>query len=168
MTLINQDNPLLHQPSQLATESQLSDQCRELKPIAALLISNIHQHDAFGISACQIGIDLSMFAMVVDAQPRVCINPQIVAASSEMERELEGCLSFPGLHLKVNRPSEVVVRYHNLDGVEVTEHLSGLAARVWLHEYDHTIGTCFTDRVSKLSLSMAKKRLAKINKRTKQ
>lgn len=165
MNLIPNDNPLLHRPSNAATEDQLADQCRELKPIAALLVQCMHEHRALGVSACQIGIDLAMFSTMVNGNARICINPSIVAAAADMERMEEGCLSFPGLLLKVNRPSEVVVRYHNMDGVEVTEHLSGLDARVWLHEYDHTMGICFTNRVGKLSLSMAKKRLAKSKKR---
>jgi peptide deformylase len=167
MKLIPNDDQLLHNPSLPVTEAQMADQCRELKPIAALLLQGINEYQALGISACQLGINMAMFAMDVDGQPRICINPSIVAATSEMYRQEEGCLSFPGLALKVNRPAEVVVRYHNMDGNEVTEHLSGLTARVWLHEYDHTIGVCFTDRVGKLSLNMAKKRLAKAQKRGK-
>ena len=137
----------------------------QLKPIASILVKAINEHRALGVSACQIGIDMSMFAIYVDGRMRICVNPQIVASATDMAKQSEGCLSYPGLMLTVNRPDAVVVRYHSIDGVEITEHLDGLSARVWLHEYDHTMGICFTDRVSKLSLNMAKRKLNKRNKR---
>lgn len=165
MILIKQDDPLLHRASQAVNDEMLSENGAALKPIAAMLLKCINEHDALGISACQIGIDLSIFAMNASGRPRICANPQIVAASAEMSRAEEGCLSYPGMALRVNRPSEVVVRYHDVDGNEVTEHLEGIDARVWLHEYDHTIGICFVDRVGKVSLDMAKRRMKKTMKR---
>ena len=165
MHLVSSDNPILHRPSKPVMEEQLSNGGERLKPIAHELISSMKSHSAYGISACQLGIDLALFAMDVDGRIRICANPQIVASAVRMEKSEEGCLSFPGLYLRVNRPDAVVVRYHNIDGLEVTEQLEGLEARVWLHEYDHTQGICFTDRVSKLVLDMAKRKLAKNRKR---
>lgn len=163
--MIPSNDPLLHRPSQPVTEEQMANGGERLKPIATMLVKAINDHRALGVSACQIGIDMAMFATYVDGQIRICANPQIVASSTTMEKQMEGCLSFPGLLLSVNRPDAVVVRYNSVDGVEVTEHLDGLSARVWLHEYDHTMGICFTDRVSKLSLDMAKRKLNKRNKK---
>jgi len=164
MQIIPSNDPILHRSSQPVSEEQMAGG-EQLKPIASMLIKTIKEQRAFGVSACQIGIDMAMFATYVDDRFRICVNPQIVAAATNMEKQPEGCLSFPGLLLNVNRPDAVVVRYHNVDGVEVTEHLDGLSARVWLHEYDHTMGICFTDRVSKLSLDMAKRKLNKRNRR---
>jgi peptide deformylase len=165
MQTIQSNDPLLHRPSQPVSEEQMANGGEQIKPIAAILIKTMKDRNALGVSACQIGIDMAMFATYVDGVIRICVNPLIVASATNMEKQPEGCLSFPGLYLKVNRPDAAVVRYHNVDGVEVTEHLDGLSARVWLHEYDHTMGICFTDRVSKLSLDMAKRRLNKQNKR---
>lgn len=165
ITLIKNDHPLMHRSSQLLTDDELANPDHKSRLIAPILLEAMNSYLGLGISACQLGIDVSMFAMNVDGISRICCNPQIVAASSEMEKQREGCLSFPGLELNVNRPVAIVVRYYNVDCVEVTEHLDGLAARVWLHEYDHCNGICFTKRVSKLSLNMATKKLSKINKR---
>lgn len=165
MQLILNTDPLLHRPSTRISEDVLADGGKGLKPYASILIDSINKYNALGISACQLGLDLAMFVMITGDTIRVCANPQIVAAAVDMELGDEGCLSFPNLRLKVRRPSGVVVKYHNQDGVEVTEKLEGLDARVWLHEYDHTNGVCFIDRVSKLSLNMAKKRQMKLVKR---
>lgn len=165
MQIVQSDHPLLHRPSGSVLAEQLSNGGERLKPIASMLIQAMKERQAYGISACQLGMDLAVFCMEVNGRTRVCANPSIVAASLTMEKAVEGCLSFPGLLLKVNRPDAVAVRYHDADGNEVLEQLEGLEARVWLHEYDHTQGICFTDRVSKLSLDMARRKLAKITKR---
>ena len=165
MHLVNQDHPLLHQPSKLVDVTLFENDADVIKSIAVILAENIDKYQSYGISACQLGINMAIFATDTNGQMRVCVNPQVVAASVEMSQEKEGCLSFPGLHLSVRRPTGVVVRYLDINGKEVTEKLEGIEARVWLHEYDHTMGICFTDRVGKLSLSMAKKKLEKSKKR---
>ena len=166
--LIPSTDKLLHRPAKPVSEEQFANYKNTLQPFASMLIAEIYDKSALGVSAVQCGVDLAMFAMVVDDQPKICINPEIVAASFEMVAGNEGCLSFPGMLLQVTRPAGVVARYKTIEGQEVTERLEGLAARVWLHEYDHCQGICFTDRVSKLRLSMAKKRLEKQNKRNRQ
>lgn len=163
--LVSENDPILHQPTQNIEDTEFANDSAALKPIAALLIENLYSKRALGISACQIGINKSIFAMDVDNKLKICINPTIVAAMAEMENDSEGCLSFPALVLKVNRPKSVIVRYKDIDGREVTEQLENLEARVWLHEYDHTQGICFTDRVSKLKLDMAMKKKAKLLKK---
>ncbi|HFS67551.1 MAG TPA: peptide deformylase, partial [Flavobacteriia bacterium] len=44
------------------------------------------------------------------------------------------------------------------------ETLSGLAARVVQHEYDHIEGILFTDKLSSLKKKLLKKKLDKISK----
>ena len=168
-TLVKDDDPILHRASTPVPASKFENHSIELKPIATLLLEQIYLHNALGISACQIGIDMSMIAFDVNGLIRVCINPEIVAVpiEADMPKEKEGCLSYPGLELKVKRPSSVIVRYKDIDGVEVQEKLDGLAARVFLHEYDHTKGMCFVDRVSKLTLDMAMRKKEKNEKRSK-
>lgn len=166
MMLLKQDDPMLHRASQPVGSEMLAEGAAAMKPVAAALISMMNDTHALGISACQVGIDLAVFAMNTDGRVRVCANPQIVAAAAEMERAREGCLSYPGLELSINRPVAVVARYHDIDGNEVTEHLEGTDARVWLHEYDHTIGICFVDRVGKTSIDLARRKMRKKMKRS--
>lgn len=142
-------------------ESMFADGGAQIKKMASFLVQAMDSLMVSGVSACEIGIDSAMFATSTEGVVRICVNPQLVAASADMQCEQETCPSFPGLKLSVRRPAAVVVRYQNIEGTEVTEHLEGDAARQWLHEYDHVNGICFTDRVSKLKLNMAKKRVAK-------
>lgn len=163
--LVESTAEILHKPCQLVGDEYFADDSAQIRPIAALLIQKLYAYNALGISACQLGIDLSIFAVDVDNKLKICINPEIVAAIADMELGSEGCLSFPNMVLKVRRPASVIVRYKNIEGTDVTEELSGLEARAWLHEYDHTKGICFTDRVGKLKLSMAKKKQQKLERR---
>lgn len=161
--LIPSSDLLLHRPAGKVDTTEQDT----IKTLSRDLISALFEHQCIGISAQQIGIDISAFAINVTGYPKVCFNPEIVASAVDMVKNEETCATFPGLVLKIKRPDAVVVRYVNADGNEVTEHLDGDEARAWLHEYDHTLGICFVDRVSKLSLGMANKKMKKAAKRSK-
>jgi peptide deformylase len=61
----------------------------------------------------------------------------------------EGCLSVPGVYGWVQRASHIVIRYQSASsGALRREVLSGDAARVFQHEYDHLDGILFPDRVA--------------------
>jgi peptide deformylase len=89
-----------------------------------------------------------------------CINPEIIEADGN-EMDIEGCLSFPDLWLRVRRAEKIKVRYYNAVGGEVETEFTGLMARVFQHERDHLDGICYDTRVGKLSLDMAKNRRKK-------
>ena len=90
-----------------------------------------------------------------------CFNPKILDESHKKVLMDEGCLSFPGLWLKVNRPEAIEVEYEDVHGSKTTAMMYGLEARIFLHEYDHMEGKDFTDRVSKLKLDIAKRKQKK-------
>lgn len=117
--------------------------------------------DGVGFAANQMGFLYRVFAMNIGATPRFYYNPEIIAQGDEIITVQEGCLSFPGLRINVKRPRTITVRYQDRDGEVHTEELTDLASRCFQHELDHLDGICFTDRVSKLSLDMAKKKRAK-------
>lgn len=120
------------------------------------LFATLVEHGGVGLAAPQCGIMKRIFVMGNFQKMTACINPVIMDASTDLKVDVEGCLSFPGLWLKVRRPENIVVQYHNIDGELVQEDLSGLAARVFLHELDHLFGITFDNRVGDLSLKMAK------------
>lgn len=73
----------------------------------------------------------------------------------------EGCLSFPGLLLKVSRPRLIRARFFLKDGHAQTLKFDGMTARVFLHEMEHLEGKVFFWRASRLKLEMAVKKAAK-------
>ena len=147
-------------------------------PNLAELLDNMFQtmynSDGVGLAAPQIGLAIRLF--VIDATPmqedfpeidvakRVFINPEIIDHSEETIVYEEGCLSVPGIHEKVTRPTEVTVHYFDENFVEHTETFKGFFARIVQHEYDHLEGHVFTDRVSPLRRQMISSKLQNIQK----
>lgn len=109
-----------------------------------------------GLAAPQLGIKKRIFIMGNFMKLVACINPKVVSLSEQRENDLEGCLSFPDLFMKVKRPASAVVQYNTASGELVERELTGFECRVFLHEYDHLIGITFDQRVGNLTLKMAK------------
>jgi len=122
-----------------------------------------------GLAAPQVGVKKRIFIMGNFIKLVACINPKIVSLSEERDNDLEGCLSFPDLFMKVKRPASAVVQYNTVSGELVERELTGFECRVFLHEYDHLIGVTFDQRVGDLTLKMAKdkrkKELKKANRK---
>jgi len=120
-----------------------------------------------GLAAPQVGIKKRIFIMGNFIKLVACINPKIVSLSDERDNDLEGCLSFPDLFMKVKRPTTAVVQYYTVSGELVERELTGFECRVFLHEYDHLIGVTFDQRVGDLTYRMAKdKRKKELKKKS--
>ena len=78
----------------------------------------------------------------------------------------EGCLTFPGLWLKVKRPQGIKVEFEDEMGTRQEYQLFGLEARIFQHEMDHMEGTDFTQKVSKLRLDIGLRRQKKMLKKS--
>jgi peptide deformylase len=120
-----------------------------------------------GLAAPQLGIKKRIFIMGNFIKLVACINPKIASLSDERDNDLEGCLSFPDLFMKVKRPTTAVVQYYTVSGELVERELTGFECRVFLHEYDHLIGVTFDQRVGDLTYRMAKdKRKKELKKKS--
>jgi len=131
--------------------------------ISKNMIDVMHKYKGVGLAANQVGVDAQIFVMG-EKDPMTVINPIITEVGTEKVEMEEGCLSFPGLYMKVSRPSVVSVQYLDIEQKECIIKLEGFHARVFLHEYDDLQGITFDQRVSKLRLDMAKKKQQKILK----
>ena len=131
------------------------------KEFAQELVVLMKNHNAFGISANQVGYPYRIFAMKGVEENYVFFNPRIVFFGKETVDLEEGCLSFPALISKVTRPNMIRFRFESLDGETRTKDYIGMTARVIQHEVDHLNGICFFNRISKLKFDMMKKRALK-------
>jgi peptide deformylase len=110
-----------------------------------------------GLAANQVGWPHRLF--VIHSNPiKGFFNPSIVDTSEEDYKAEEGCLTIPGLILKVRRPRKIRLRYTEPNGNVKTEVFDGLTARIVQHELDHVNGVLFTTKVSRLELELAIKR----------
>lgn len=128
--------------------------------LAVDLAETMIEHKALGIASNQIGLPYRAFA-INSEQIMVCFNPRIVGFSDEMVYLPEGCLSYPGISVKVKRPGKIRVRYTQANGETVTKVFEGITARVFQHELDHLDGVCHLDRATKFHIEQAKKRASK-------
>ncbi len=134
-----------------------------------------------GLAAPQIGKAIRLF--IVDTSPfsdndeldeedrkfletfkRIVINPKIISEEGDEWAFNEGCLSIPNINEDVFRNETLTIAYVDENFKEHTETLSGLAARVVQHEYDHIEGILFTDKLSSLKKRILKKKLENISK----
>ncbi|MFH1687406.1 MAG: peptide deformylase [bacterium] len=143
---------------------------QEIKDLVSDLADTLKKAKGLGLSAVQIGVLKRVFivdlsALDITETVRVFINPEIIAAKGEIEIE-EGCLSFPGIYQKLIRPQEVTVRATGLDGEEFEVTGTGMAARAFLHEYDHLEGVLFVDHMSPISRTLLRGRLRKLARDT--
>tara|TARA_B100001287_G_scaffold161470_1_gene135745 strand:- start:528 stop:992 length:465 start_codon:yes stop_codon:yes gene_type:complete len=119
------------------------------KVLSKILIENMIHHKGVGLSANQIGIWERAFVMVKDLQENeiiVCFNPKILKSYKDEVEMQEGCLSYPDLFLNIKRPDRIVVQYEDEKKETHKLKLSGIASRVFQHEYDHMEGIDFTQR----------------------
>jgi len=132
------------------------------------LVETMTHEGGIGVSANQLGLMERVFVMYSDFKEKkiiTCFDPQIIEYADEDVLMTEGCLTYPGLWLKVKRPVWIKATWEDQNGVKDEYQLAGLEARIFQHEYDHMEGTNFTNQVSKMKLSMAKKRLQKVTKK---
>ena len=135
----------------------------DAEKISSEMFNIMKKYEGVGLAANQVGIDAQIFIMGED-KPMTIINPLVTEVSTNQVEMMEGCLSFPGLFMKVKRPDAVGVKYLDIHQKECIIKLVGFHARVFLHEYDHLQGITFDQRVSKMRLDMAKKKQEKILK----
>jgi peptide deformylase len=104
-----------------------------------------------------------VFAM--EGEPaRVCFNPRIVSTSGDDILLEEGCLSYPGLIVKVKRPQHARIRFTGPNGETFTEQFTGMTARVIQHEMDHLEGILFFDKANRYHREQAFKNWKKWKK----
>lgn len=134
---------------------------RELQSTVREMFELMYDAHGIGLAANQVDLPLQLFILNVTGEPDsqeelVFVNPVVDQPKGSGVSE-EGCLSIPGVHADVNRPSQVHIMAHDLMGKEIDMVVDGLLARVIQHEYDHLHGVLFVDRISE----SAKKQVAR-------
>lgn len=154
LKLLEEGNPQLKQASDPYDFEKDGDPSELIKAMTKVMFEN----NGIGLAAPQVGINKRLFIMGNDQQLYAIINPTIVLKEGEVVKDIEGCLSFPKLWLRVNRSDKIQVSYQDISGQKITTEFTGLRARVFQHEYDHLEGICFDTRVGPAALDLAKEK----------
>jgi peptide deformylase len=122
------------------------------------LKQTMKMYGGIGLSANQCGLKDRVFVMGTDQFQIACINPKVLEVTEERIKDTEGCLSFPAMFMKVERPKSVYAEYTDENGEVQREWFEGLTARCFLHETDHMNGIKFTKYVGPLAIKMAQQK----------
>lgn len=99
-----------------------------------------------GLAAPQLGVLRRIIVIAPSPREfRAFVNPRIVEASTLKVESIEGCLSFPGRRLAVNRHAVIRIEHDTIGGV-AKETFEGRVARIIQHEIDHLDGVLIGGR----------------------
>lgn len=165
LELLPENDPQLHEVSEPWDFETDGDPAELVEALRDIMFSE----SAVGIAAPQCGVKKNIFLIYEPSlgKARIVINPKIVSLSTEKGHDIEGCLSFPDLFMRVTRSEQCIVEYQGINGDTIQEELVGYQARVFLHEFDHLIGVTFNERVGDLTYKMAKDKRKKLVQKAK-
>ena len=156
----------------LSPDPRLSQECApiekiddEVRALAKRMLKVMYAADGCGLAGPQIGemrqivvIDVDWAGRGSKKNPYVLINPEVVVADGPEVEGSEGCLSFPGVSVRVSRPSHVIVRARNLDGdlmqYEASDNLMAVCLQ---HEIDHVRGVTMFDHLAPMARAEAER-----------
>jgi len=129
---------------------QVSDEHRAL---AQDMLDTMYAANGRGLAGPQVGVMERIFVMDAawksgEPEPRVFINPTVMARDPAVASMIEGCLSIPGLEITVERPAAVTLQWTSETGEIHMDDFDGFEARCIQHEIDHLNGTVALDHLS--------------------
>ncbi len=140
LTVENEDASLRKQSREITVIDE------KIKTLAADMLETMREKNGVGLAAPQVGVLKRIIVVDIGEGPITLLNP-VVAYQKGSQKEMEGCLSVPGVWGIVERPEQVIVRGMQLDGQTVEIEAEGLLAIAFCHEIDHLNGTLYTDKV---------------------
>jgi peptide deformylase len=140
--IITFDNEFLHKKSRPV--DKVDQRIKQLLDDMAETMYNTP--NGGGLAACQVGILRRLVVADIGEGLLKLVNPEIIQTEGE-QTVIEGCLSFPDIWGRVNRPLKVVVKALDEFGQPVIIEAADVLAKCLSHEIDHLDGIIFTDKV---------------------
>ena len=145
-----------------------------LDKFIAEMFETMYEAEGVGLAAQQVNRAIRLF--IIDAAPfeeehpelkdfkRVFINASIINEEGDEWDFEEGCLSVPGIREYVRRKPVVYLNYYDENWhYHENERFEGVIARVIQHEFDHTDGVVFIERLPHFKRILLKSRLKDIS-----
>lgn len=150
------------------------------------MVETMYDEEGIGLAAQQVGQALQV--CVVDVRPAegaeipfkysydgkqppldlimpiALCNPVVTIFDPREDVYEEGCLSFPGVNGKVDRPIGVRCAFQDVQGNPHTIEADGLLGRCILHEADHLNGVLFIDKMDKRDLKKNETKIKKLKR----
>ena len=130
------------------------------KEILSEMAKLMYLSQGVGLAAQQVGIDKQLAVIDIGNGLIKFINPVIIKRQG-IDLLEEGCLSVPGVSIKIKRAKSVTVHFLDEEGSVQQLHADGLLARALQHELDHLAGVLIIDYVNPVKKILLKRALTK-------
>ena len=139
-------DPVLNKPTELITDFTGLDN------IANDMIETMLAYKGVGLAANQIGLNKNLAVLHVENKSKILVVANIIITgyTKEEDEVVEGCLSCPGVNVKIRRPQGVRIECQRLSGETINLEFIGYDARIVQHEFDHLQGKLITNNLMKL------------------
>ncbi len=165
---------ILGQPVLRKQAEEITPDYPNLKELISNMYETMQRAEGVGLAAPQVGLPIRLAVIDLDVLSddmpeykgflHAFINPRIIEVSEETCSMEEGCLSVPGIHESVKRPTRIHVTYLDEDLNPHDEWVDGYLARVMQHEFDHLDGKLFVDHLSAFRKQLIKSKLIAMTK----
>ena len=135
---------------------RVTDQHRQ---ILKQMSETMYDDSGIGLAAPQIGQSVQLIVVDIGEGLYKLVNPKIVKRQGRQSIS-EGCLSVPGVCIKVKRAKQVWVQALDENGNSIEIDAKDLFACVLQHEIDHLKGKLIIDYASFLEKLKIKRKLA--------
>ena len=121
-----------------------------LEELAASMLLTMEKSNGIGLAANQVGINKQIVVMNLENRTKkmVVVNPRILCYTKEKDSKTEGCLSCPGISVKVKRWLGVDVAFQNILGEKLQYRFTDYDSRIFQHEWDHLNGVNISQRIT--------------------
>ncbi|HMY85264.1 MAG: peptide deformylase [Saprospiraceae bacterium] len=153
---------------------EVSREYPELDKLIDDMFETMYNASGVGLAAPQVGLSLKLF--VVDTIQvekeetrgkgikKVFLNAELLEETGDEWAYEEGCLSIPDVRGEVDRLPVIRLRYQDEKFEVHEETFEGINARVIQHEYDHTIGKLFIEKLGPVKKQLIKRKLENIKR----
>ncbi len=124
----------------------------------------MYQAGGIGLAAPQVGSSESCIVVDIGSGLYKLINPKMTLREGSQSME-EGCLSVPGVCVRVKRAKKVLIKALDENGVPVAVEAQDLLACVFQHEIEHLYGKMIVDHASFLDRLKIKRKLEQLKKK---
>ncbi|WP_341665295.1 peptide deformylase [Blattabacterium cuenoti] len=172
LPIIFYGNPILRKKC-LDIDFSSCDRKEKINQLIQDMFETIHKEKGIGLAAPQVGKNIRLFIVKTPYLNRenirnykeVFINAKILKIHGKECKFNEGCLSIPGIMGSIKRKTHVKIEYYDQNWKKQKKTLTGICARVILHEYDHIEGKLFIDYFSYKKKKIIEKKLSKLSEK---
>ncbi|WP_341658530.1 peptide deformylase [Blattabacterium cuenoti] len=149
------------------------DRKEKINQLIQDMFETIYKEKGIGLAAPQVGKNIRLFIVKtpylngenIRNYKEVFINAKILKIHGKECKFNEGCLSIPGIMGYIKRKTHVKIEYYDQNWKKQKKTLTGICARVILHEYDHIEGKLFIDYFSYKKKKIIEEKLSQLSEK---